>query len=137
MRKSFFLHSAALFLAAVSPAVVYAQFQPPNPEELKMTSDPKAPGADAVYFNIEEIANDPMHYQSYYARIKVLTEKGKELATVELPYLKGNAKITDIKARTIHADGTVIPLNGKPEDLMVSKTVTKKGEDRQVNREVF
>ena len=77
MRKSFFLHSAVLFLAAVSPAVVYAQFQPPTPEELKMTSDPKAPGADAVYFKIEEIANDPLHFQSYYARIKVLTEKAR------------------------------------------------------------
>ncbi|HKN21078.1 MAG TPA: DUF3857 domain-containing protein [Terracidiphilus sp.] len=132
MRKSFFLHSAALFLAAVSPAVVYAQFQPPNPEELKMTSDPKAPGADAVYFNIEEIANDPMHYQSYYARIKVLTEKGKELATVELPYLKGNAKVSDIKGRTIHSDGTIYPLTTEPEDLMVAKT----GE-RQIGKKVF
>ena len=34
--------------------------------------------------DIKQIANDPLHYQSYYARIKVLTEKGKELATVEL-----------------------------------------------------
>jgi hypothetical protein len=132
MRKSFFLRSAVLFLAAVSPALVCAQFQPPAPEELKMTSDPKAPGADAVYFNIEEIANDPMHYQSYSARIKVLTEKGKELATVELPYLKGNTKISDIKGRTIHADGTIYPLTAKPEDLMVSKT----GE-LQIGKKVF
>ncbi len=132
MRKSFFLHSAVLFLAAVSPAVVCAQFQPPTPEELKMTSDPKAPGADAVYLNIEEIANDPMHYQSYYARIKVLTEKGKELATVEVPYLKGGWKVTDIKGRTIHPDGTVVPLTVKPEDLTVSKT----GE-MQIGKKVF
>jgi hypothetical protein len=97
-----------------------------------MTADPKAPGADAVYFNIDEIANDPMHYQSYTARIKVLTEKGKELATVELPYLKGNTKISDIKGRTIHADGTIYPLTVKPEDLMVTKT----GE-RQVGKKVF
>ena len=55
-------------------------------------------------------------------RIKVLTEKGKELATVELPYLKGNKKVTDIKGRTIHADGTIIPLNVKPEDLLVTKS---------------
>jgi hypothetical protein len=112
--------------------VVYAQFQPPTPEELKMTSDPKAPGADAVYFKIEEIANDPLHYQSYYARIKVLTEKGKELATVTLPYLKGNTKIADIKGRTIHSDGTVVPLTVKPEDLMVAKA----GE-MQIGQEVF
>ena len=132
MRKSFFLHSAVLYFAAVSPAVVYAQFQPPTPEELKMTSDPKAPGADAVYLNIEEIANDPLHYQSYYARIKVLTEKGKDLATVELPYLKGNTKIADIKGRTIHSDGTIYPLTVKPEDLMVAKA----GE-LQIGQKVF
>jgi hypothetical protein len=122
MRNSIFLQSAVLFLAAVSPVVVYAQFQPPTPEELKMTSDPKAPGADAVYLDIEEIANDPLHYQSYYARIKVLTEKGKELATVTIPYLKGNKKVADIKGRTIHADGTVIPLAVKPEDLLSAKS---------------
>ena len=51
----------------------------------------------------------------------MLTEKGKELATIELPYLKGNFKINDIKGRTIHPDGTVIPLVVKPEDLLVSK----------------
>jgi hypothetical protein len=109
-----------------------AQFQAPTDEELKMTSDPKAPGAAAVYLNIEEIANDPLHYQSVYARIKVLTEKGKELATQEVPYLKGNFKITDIKARTIHSDGTIIPFAGKPEDLLVSKSA-----DQQFERKVF
>lgn len=118
------------------PAVLRAQFQDPTPEELKMTEDPKAPGAAAVYLNVEEIANDPIHYQSFYARIKVLTEKGKELATVELPYLHGNTKITSIKARTIHPDGTVIPLTGKPEDLVQFKTSSKNG-DFQVNRKVF
>ncbi len=122
MQKSLFLRSAVLLLAVLSPAAVYAQFQPPTPDELKMTADPKAPGADAVYLDVEEIANDPMHYQSYYYRIKVLTEKGKELATVPIPYLKGNKKVTDIKGRTIHDDGTVIPLTVKPEDLMVAKT---------------
>ncbi len=127
-----FLRGAALFIAAVSPAFVCAQFQQPTDEELKMTADPKAPGADAVYLNIEEIANDPIHYQSYYARIKVLTEKGKELATQELPYQKGNYKVTDIKGRTIHPDGTVIPLTVKPEDLLVAKSG-----DTQIGRKVF
>ena len=89
MTKSILLRGAALIVAAVSPVIVCAQFQQPNNEELKMTADPKAPGADAVYLEINEIANDPLHYKSTYTRIKVLTEKGKELATVELPYLKG------------------------------------------------
>jgi hypothetical protein len=132
MSKSILLRGAALIFAALSPVVLCAQFQQPTEEELKMTSDPKAPGADAVYFEINEVANDPMHYQSTYARIKVLTEKGKELSTIELPYLKGSTKITDIKGRTIHPDGTIIPLTVKPEELMVAKT----GET-QIEKKVF
>ena len=132
MTKSILLRGAALLFAAVSPVLVWAQFQQPTDEELKMTSDPKAPGADAVFLDYNEVANDPIHYQSTYARIKILTEKGKDLATVELPYLRGNFKIEDIKGRTIHPDGTVIPLTVKPEDLMVSKT----GET-QIGKKVF
>jgi len=132
MRNLTVLCSAVLFAAAVSPVLVHAQFQDPTPDELKMTADPKAPDAAAVYLNIEEIDNDPLHYESYYAQIKVLTEKGKELATVDLPYLKSTYKITDIKGRTIHPDGTVIPLNVKPEDLLVAKS----GE-MQIARKVF
>jgi len=132
MRNSICLHGAVLFLVALSPAAVCAQFQPPNPEELKMTADPKAPGADAVYLDFEQIGSDPLHFESYYARIKVLTEKGKELATVELPYMKGDRKVTDIKGRTIHPDGTVVPLTVKPEDLIVAKS----GE-MQIGKKVF
>jgi len=122
-----------VFLAVLlSPALLRAQFQPPTDEELKMTADPKAPGAAAVYLNVAEEANDPLHYQAFYARIKVLSEKGKELATVELPYFRGDTQITDIKARTIHPDGTIIPLQGKPEDLLVAKSG-----DMQFGRKVF
>ncbi len=132
MRISVFLRYAFLLLALACPAILLAQFQQPTDEELKMTSDPKAPGAAAVYLNVEEVTDDPLHYHSFYARIKVLQEKGKELATVELPYQRGNFKITDIKARTIHSDGTVIPLTGKPEDLLISKSPEK-----QYGRMVF
>jgi hypothetical protein len=131
MRTLFFL------LAIASPALLLAQFQQPTDEELKMTADPKAPGAAAVYLDVEEIANDPLHYQSVYVRIKVLQEKGKELATVQLPYLSGSTKVTDIKARTIHPDGTVIPLAGKPEDLLSAKTTSKNGDQWQFGRKVF
>ena len=121
MRKLILLCGAVLFLAAQPPVLLRAQFQQPTEDELKMTADPMAPGADAAYLNIDEVSNDPMHYRSTYMRIKVLTEKGKELATVELPYLKGAFKVSDIKGRTIHPDGAVVPLTVKPEDLMVSK----------------
>jgi hypothetical protein len=124
-----------LFLCVLTIAVsamLHAQFQEPTKDELQMTADPQAPGAAAVYLNIEEVTDDPLHYHSFYARIKVLQEKGKELATVELPYFRGDTKLTDIKARTIHADGTVIPLVGKPEDLLISK-----GQDKSIGKKVF
>jgi hypothetical protein len=132
MRLNPGLRVSALLLLAAVPALLEAQFQEPTKEELQMTSDPKAPGAAAVYLNIQETTDDELHYRTKYVRIKVLQEKGKELATVELPYLRGNTKITDIKGRTIHSDGKVIPLTGKAEDLLIAK----KG-DLTVNRRVF
>ena len=77
MRRFSLFSFALLAFIAAHPLLLHAQFQPPSEEELKMTADPKAPGAAAVYLNINEIANDPMHYQSSYFRIKVLGEKGK------------------------------------------------------------
>ena len=122
MRISRFLSGAVGLLAAVSPTLVCGQFQPPNPDELKMTSDPKAPGAAAVYLDMGETDNDAQHSQNYYARIKVLTEKGKEAATVEIPYRGGEFSIGSVSGRTIHSDGTIVPLTVKPEDLLIEKS---------------
>lgn len=132
MKIAVLLRAATLLVAGAFPLLASAQFQQPTPDELKMTSDPKAPGAAAVYLNIEEIADDNLHYQSYYARIKVLTEKGKELATVRVPYVRGESKVVNIEGRTIHPDGTVIPLDVKPEDL-----VDLKAKHLQVDTVVF
>ena len=52
MRIPVLVRNTLLFITIATPAFVLAQFQPPTPEELKMTSDPKAPGAAAVYLNI-------------------------------------------------------------------------------------
>jgi len=119
-------------VASASSSLLHAQFQAPTKEELEMTSDPKAPGADAVYLYREERTDDALHYHSEYVRIKILTEKGKELATVRTPYEHRNFKVTDIQGRTIHSDGTAIPLKTKPSDLMDVKT-----KDFQLNTMVF
>jgi len=125
---------AAFFALPASLHAQYSGFQQPTPEELSMKDEPKAPGAAAIYLYREETVDDNLHYHSFLARIKVLTEKGKELATVGIPYPKGQFQITDIKARTIHADGTVFPLDVKPADLLVALN-TRSG--NQVNKMVF
>src|SRR6185437_8740644 len=132
MRTSVFLRGSVALLAAILPMVLHAQFQSPTQDELKMTADPAAPGAAAVYLYYEEIDNDPIHYKSIYARIKVLTDKGKDLATVDLPYESSVFKIRAIEGRTIHPDGTEYKLTTKPEDLMTSKSGNE-----EVARKVF
>jgi hypothetical protein len=132
MRNRRLLLGVVWMALAGFPVPGRAQFQPPNPDELKMTADPKAPGADAVILELREVDNDTLHSQVHYERIKVLTDKGEDAATVELPYLAGATSIVSIGGRTIHPDGTVVPLTVKPEDLLVEKT----GE-LQVQRKVF
>lgn len=132
MRYRHFAIALCTLAVCVGPAIGWAQFQEPTKEELQMTSDPMASGAAAVYLYREETTDDNLHFHSYYERIKVLAEKGKELATVRIPYERGQFKVTDIKGRTIHSDGAVIPLATKPSDLMQYKIG-----GRQVNEMVF
>jgi transglutaminase-like putative cysteine protease len=174
MRSHKVLFFGMLLVGSAVPAVSFGQLQAPTKEELSMTSDPKAPGADAVYLFREEREDDPKHFRSVYARIKVLTEKGKELATVQVRYSKnfvfnatgdnssrssssgenhfdapdpnhtgedrpwdpdsvvGHVEVADIQARTIHPDGTIIPLKGKPSDLLHQKE-----NNSQVNEMTF
>jgi transglutaminase-like putative cysteine protease len=158
------LFHGVLLLGAAAPLAAFGQFQAPTDEELKMTSDPKAPGAAAVYLYREETADEQHHFSSVYARIKVLAEQGKELATVHVSYHRnfaffaagtnssrsgsasenhfdapelnhtgedtrtdpdafmGHVEVSAIEARTIHPDGTVIPLTGAPADLLKVKS---------------
>ena len=127
-----FVRFLILVLACVSSA--YAQFQTPTADELKMTADAKYPDAAAVFLNYEKKNDNLVGYESVYARIKILKESAKELATVNLEYPKseGFEGIAAIQGRTIHADGTIIPLDMKPQDLTEVKTA-----NGEVRRTVF
>ncbi len=111
------------------PGVAMAdQWMKPTAEELAMTSLPKYPGASALYLFREEITRDDLHVVQHYERIKILSEKGKDYANVELGFVAsignfgGDDKtVGDISGRTIHADGTIIPFTGKPYLKMMEK----------------
>src|ERR1700722_13968275 len=102
----------------------FGQFQSSTPDELRMTADPKYPDAGAVFLNYEKKTDNLVGYESVYARIKILKDSAKDLATVHIPYFKseGFAGVAAVSGRTIHSDGTVIPLNVKPDDLMRVKS---------------
>lgn len=115
----------ALLLAAALPFAFADEWTAPTHEELTMTSEPEVPGASAIYLNYEEIASDDMHDFNVYARIKVLTEAGKDLGNVEIKYAKwregASFTVSDVRGRTIHPDGTIIPFTGKPYEKLIVK----------------
>jgi len=102
----------------------------PTQEELTMTSIPEVPGAAAVILDYEETDDDVhLHQFGVYERIKILSEKGKEYADVELRSTEDigtheyfTDTYDDIGGRTIHSDGTVIPFTGKPYVKTLEKT---------------
>jgi Domain of Unknown Function with PDB structure (DUF3857)/Transglutaminase-like superfamily len=108
-----------------------ANWTQPTPDQLKMTADPSAPGAEAVYLFREETVDDRIHYHRIYAQIKILNEKGKEdYSDIEIPYEAGVSDIKAVEGRTIHPDGSVVPFTGKP----FSKELVKAGNTKIMAR---
>ena len=98
------------------------EWPPISPEELAMKDNPASPGSSAMILYRETITNDPEAWESHYYRIKVFTDAGKKYADIEIPYPKDVFKVTDLKARTIHPNGTVVEYTGNPFDKVVVKT---------------
>jgi len=94
---------------------------PIDPADLKMTSEPKAPNAPAIYLYRQVDRDDQVYHEVQYARIKILTEEGRKQADVEIPFIKGSEQVNNIKARTIRPDGSVVNFDGK----VYEKTIVK------------
>ncbi len=105
-RRVFLLVALWLAAALVQSARRVAagdEWQPITQEELKMTSEPKAPGAHAIilYRQIDrDDSNSRTPHEFNYVRVKIFTEEGRKNANVEIPFVKENESIHSIKART-------------------------------------
>jgi transglutaminase-like putative cysteine protease len=121
-RRPLFVSLLFLSLFILPSAALAADWQQPTPDELKMTSEPAAPNADAVYLYREETTDDKLHVESVYVRIKILRDEGKKYGDVEIVGSSNYSGITDIQGRTIHSDGTAIPFTGKPYEKLLFKT---------------
>ncbi len=97
---------------------------PIDPAELKMTSEPKAPGAPAVvlYRQVDRKDQGRANTEFNYLRIKILTEEGRKYANVEIPYNRSRSSISSLRARTIHPDGSITNFDGKSFDQTIEKT---------------
>jgi hypothetical protein len=108
-----------------------------DPEDLKMTDLAEQKGAPAVVLLREEVADDPNNNHSVYMRIKVLTETGKRYADVEIPYSRRGFRVDTVSGRTVHADGSIVPFNGKVFDKVVVKGKRGRGNEIRVHVKSF
>jgi hypothetical protein len=112
-----------LSLCGLAPAFASVGFQPPSPDELKMTSEPQAPGAAAIilYRQVDRDDNSRTSHEDSYFRVKILTEEGRKYGDIEIPYFKANGNIVNVKARTIRPDGSIVNFEGKVFDKSIAK----------------
>lgn len=113
-----------VFLATLIPNSVWAVgFQPVSPDELKMTSEPKAPGAPAIilFRVVDRDDRGQTAHEDVYFRIKIFTEEGRKYADIEVPFFKQEGNIVNLHARTIEPDGTIVNFSGKAFDKMIVK----------------
>jgi hypothetical protein len=99
-------------LCAGSQAARAEDWLPISPDELKMTSEPKALGAPAIFLYRQVDRDDNGPSEAVYARIKILTEEGRKYADVEVPFDKATERVQGIQARTIHPDGSIVKFDG-------------------------
>ncbi|MFZ0322433.1 MAG: DUF3857 domain-containing protein [Candidatus Sulfotelmatobacter sp.] len=128
-RRVVFLACSVIFLffatANYRPVTVSAGegFPPITPEELKMTSEPLAPGAPAVilYRQVDRDDNGKTSHEENFERIKILTEEGRKYGDVEIPFVKGGYDVVHIRARSIRPDGSAVDFGGQ----VFEKTIVK------------
>jgi hypothetical protein len=110
----FIILGSALCLSSASWAD--QGFQPVSPDELKITSEPLAPGAPAVILYRQVDRDDSGQgtaHQFNYFRIKILTEEGRKYGDVELGFFNESEDIVHIHARTVKPDGSIVNFDGK------------------------
>ncbi|MEK6405954.1 MAG: DUF3857 domain-containing protein, partial [Acidobacteriota bacterium] len=100
------------FLLAAVPALAGDDWRPIDPAHLAL----KAPvveqdaDAEAIFWDVQVDFSAGKTVFANYVRIKIFTERGKELRSkIELRYSSKN-KIEEIAGRTIKADGTIVEL---------------------------
>ena len=113
----------AAVLLGVIPVRAGVGFQPVSQEELKMTSEPQAPGAPAIilYRQVDRDDNGRTSHEDNYYRIKILTEEGRKYGDIEIPFFRQTGSVVGIHARSIRPDGTIAEFDGKIYEKTIAK----------------
>src|SRR5215469_9976759 len=94
-------------LAAISAWAQQSEdWLPVTQQVLQMKEAPEDPGAPAVQLYYADFRDDEHESEFVYKRIKVLNERGKKYADVEVE-IPPHYRFGDLQARTIHPNGTI------------------------------
>lgn len=122
-----FIRSRCLLLLACRLAAVAAtpqgggQWSEIPADELAIKDDPFNPGAKAIVLYHEVSNDDVRQLESHHYRIKVLTDEGRSLGDVQIPYAEKISSVGDIRARVVQPDGRTVDFNGQVFDKLVVK----------------
>ena len=103
----------SLTLVCLSLPVLGADWRPVSPEELALKQSKADPTADAeCLFRDIRIENNLIgsirNQTTNYIRFKIFNDRGREkYANRKIEYF-GKTHVSDVAARTIHPDGTII-----------------------------
>jgi hypothetical protein len=89
--------------------------------DLALKDNPASPGAHAMILYRESDMDSKESSVLEYVRVKIFTQEGTKQADVEIPFLKQQTDIKDVRARTIQPDGSIVKFDGK----VFEKTIVK------------
>ncbi len=122
---------AVTFLSLCVP-VFGADWRPVTPEELALKQSKTDPTADAeCLFRDVHIENNVVgpaqNVTTNYLRFKIYTDRGREKYANRRIEYANKTNISDVSARTIHPDGTIIDVK---RDAIFDKVEVKKGGEK-------
>jgi len=120
MRPHRYFWLATCFLLSLPCFAQKEDWLPVTPADLQLKQVPGDPGAPAIQLYYANYIDDREDYEFVYKRIKVLNESGKKYADVEIDGVTG-VDVSNLKARTIHPDGTIVEFTGKPFEKTLFK----------------
>jgi Domain of Unknown Function with PDB structure (DUF3857) len=113
--------AAALFLSSGAPAK--DDWLPIDPADLALKDNPQSPGAHAMILYREDFINAESRTVDEYWRTKIFTEEGKTYGSVEIEFRKDIDEVTNVRARTIRPDGSIVNYQGQ----IYEKEIVKAG----------
>jgi len=115
------LSIATAVLLCSSAGWASADWLPVPKEDMAMKEFTPIPGTHAVILYRKLERDDYEGWEREYVRIKILDEEGKVAGNIETTAYPDAMRLTNLEARTVEPDGSIVPFQGQPADKLLAK----------------